>query len=84
MIGEVIEDVLAEAIVEHGVKLPKVITLTIDQEPFAALLREHKVPPNLTRKTFSLKVMGVSYEVIVRSENDPEDWLPVLRSDTLH
>lgn len=84
MIEELIEDVVASTIVEAGVRLPRSFAVTIDQEPFAQLLRERQVPPNQTRQTLTVKVMGVSYVITVKSENDPEDWLPELFSDTLH
>lgn len=84
MIEDLIEDVVASTIVEAGVRLPRSFTVTIDQEPFAQLLRERQVPPNQTRQTLTVKVMGVSYVITVKSENDPEDWLPELFRDTLH
>jgi hypothetical protein len=84
MIEDLIEDVVASTIVEDGVRLPRNFTVTIDQEPFAQLLRERQVPPNQTRQTLTVKVMGVSYVITVRSELDPDDWLPMLFSDSLH
>lgn len=84
MIEEIIEDVLCSTLVEDGKTLPRSFTVTIDQEPFAILARERRVPPNQTRQVLTVQVMGVSYVVTVRSELDPDDWLPMLRSDTLH
>lgn len=84
MIEDIIEDVVASTVVEADVSLPRSFTVTIDQESFAQLLRERKIPPNLTRQILTVKVMGVSYVITVRSEKDPDDWLPMLFSDSLH
>lgn len=84
MIEELIEEELAVTIVEQGRVLPATFTVTIDQEPFAQLLRERRVPPTLTRLDLNFRIMGVSYVITVKSENDPEDWLPELFRDTLH
>lgn len=76
MIEGIIEDVVTSTLVEHDKRLPRSFTVTLDQEPFAQLARERMVPPNQTRQTLIVKVMGVSYIVTVRSELDPDDWLP--------
>lgn len=84
----IIEDSLIEALErDSGIWLPEEFEVTVPDEEFkafvaAGLAYPDKAPVPLTAKHITVKIQG--YMVLVRSEADPDNWLPVLRSEALH
>jgi len=83
---EIIQDVIVSSL-ETGPWLPDQFELTIQDRAFKILLKglvvagtSKKLDPKLKRVTMRIQ----EHYVTVRSDRDPEPWLPVTRSDTLH
>ena len=83
-----IEDAVISSLeTDNGVFLPDDFTVTIDDPAFQVLLKglvftntQKPVPPTLKR--ILLEIQG--RKVTVRSELDPEPWLPLPIAEALH
>lgn len=87
-IWEAIQEAV-ESSLEHdnGVFLPDRFTVEIEDEAFQLLLKGlvhtgtgTKLEPTLKRVSIEM----YDRTITIRSDRDPEPWLPVLRSETLH
>lgn len=72
---------------DTGVFLPDHFTVEIEDKAFQLLLKGlvytstgKPMDPSLKRVTIEM----YDRKITVRSDRDPEPWLPVLRSETLH
>lgn len=87
-IWEAVQEAI-ESSLEHdtGIWLPDQFTLEIVDDAFQLLLKglvhtatQKPLEPTLKRVT----VQMYDKKITIRSDRDPEPWLPVLRSETLH
>lgn len=83
---EAIQDAIIASL-EAGPWLPERFELTVEDAAFVQLIKSlvypatgKKVEPTVKRVTLCIQERYVT----VRSDKDPEPWLPVAREDTLH
>lgn len=82
-IDEIIQNSVEESALESPF-LPLEFEVRIPDDAFALMQRERKEPPKSKRSVLKFKLDDLQYTITVRSDLDPDDWLPALRSDTLH
>ena len=81
------DSVISTLETDQGIWLPDEFTVTIEDAAFVILLKglvstETGKPMAPTLKRVVLEIQG--HRVIVRSDKDPEPWLPITREEGLH
>lgn len=83
-INEIIEETLAEQILEQSALLPEEFEISLPEDAFQLLIQEEEADPLSTEISFVFKFDGYAYSVSVRSEADLGDWTSGEKPDILH
>lgn len=85
---DLIEDVLMSFLEKETCRLPQAFTVVVPDEQLRWLI-ENDCPPRHYKLVTCVQLMRITldingFSVTIRSEKDPDDWLPMTRSEAWH